>query len=194
MRWMWRKAWHLLGLAFPLAYYFGNVPKLWVLVACGAAAALAATFDFLRLNYPRAARPAVALFGPLLREREQKGFNSSWPYLVGAFLTILIFPKVIAFAALLNLGLGDTAAEFMGRFFGRVRIFHGKTLEGTAGCAAACFLAAWYFVGWPVALAGAVIAAAAELFSPGQSDNFIIPLASGAAMWLVSLFAGLPLS
>ncbi|HSJ52137.1 MAG TPA: hypothetical protein VLC52_00200, partial [Anaerolineae bacterium] len=62
-----------------------------------------------------------------------------------------------------------------------------KTIAGSVGCLVACLLAGLVGVGlgglspWAVA-AGAVVATAAERWSPPPDDNVWMPLASGLAI------------
>ena len=184
-----RKTWHLLGLVFPALYYFGVLSQVWVLVVVGAVVVGAVVLEVLRFKSAAVAAAFAAVFRRIIRDDEFKTLNASIPYLAATFVVILIFPRVIACVALASLALGDTAAELVGRAVGRVRIVGPKTLEGTLACFAVCFLAGWYFLGWKLALAGAGAAALAELLSSGWTDNFTIPLAAGAAVWLAGYLA-----
>jgi dolichol kinase len=188
-----RKAWHLLGLVFPALYYFGLLPRFWVLVLVGGIVAGAVVLEILRFKIPAVATAFAAIFRRIMRDEEFRALNATIPYLVATFVVLLIFPRVIACAALVFLALGDAAAELVGRAVGRVRIVGPKTLEGTLACFVVCFLAGWYFLGWKLALVGAGAAAVAELLSGGWVDNFSIPLAAGGAVWLAHyfLFGGL---
>lgn len=179
-----RKAWHLLGLAFPALYYFGVLSKVWTLVLVGGIVVGAVVLEILRFSVPAVATVFATIFRRIMRDDEYAALNATIPYLASAFVVLLIFPRVIACVALAFLALGDTAAELVGRAVGRVRIVGPKTLEGTLACFAVCFLAGWYFLGWELALIGAGVAALAELLSGGWVDNFSIPLAAGGAVWL----------
>jgi len=183
-----RKTWHLLGLVFPALYYFGVLSQVWVLVVVGGVVAGAIVLEILRFTNPAVAAAFAAVFRRIMRDDEFKTLNATIPYLAATFVVLLIFPRVIACVALAFLALGDTAAELVGRPAGRIRIAKGKTLEGTLACFGVCFLVGWYFLGWQLALVGAGAAALAELVSGGLADNFTIPLAAGAAVWLVGYF------
>ena len=183
---MLRKLWHLLGLVFPAVYCFGLLSRRWVLVAAAVATLAVAVVEAVRFASPQTNRTFATLFRRMLRREEYSFVNASLLYLFGTFLVLLLYPRAIACAALFFLGLGDTAAELVGRTFGRVKIFAGKTLEGTLACVAACFGVGVLLLPWPLALVGAVAAAAFELFSPGQTDNFLIGVGSGGAVWLAA--------
>jgi dolichol kinase len=179
-----RKTWHLLGLVFPAVYYFGLLSRVAVLAIVGAVVAVAVILEVLRFKNPAVAEAFTALFRRLMRDCEYNALNATIPYLAATFVVLLVFPRVIACAALVFLALGDTAAGLVGRSCGRVRLVGPKTLEGALACFAVCFLAGWYILGWKPALVGAGVATLAELLSRGWADNFTIPLAGGGAVWL----------
>jgi dolichol kinase len=184
-----RKGWHLLGLAFPASYYSGLLSKRGTLFVVGAIFAVAVVLEVLRFSNPGAARVFTAVFGRLMRAEEHRRINATIPLLVSTFVAILIFPRVIACVALFCLALGDVAAELVGGAWGRVRLRAGKTLEGTLACLTTCFVVALPFLDWRLALAAAFGAATAELLSTGWTDNLTVPIAAGAAVWLVSAAA-----
>jgi len=183
-----RKSWHLLGIVLPALYYFGFFSKTTTFAIVGAGVAVAALLEVLRFKNETAARVFAAAFGRLLREEEYHTLNATIPYLIATFLVLLIFPKVIAWVALVYVAFGDVAAHLVGANLGRVRIAAGKTLEGTLACFGVCFAAGWLFLDWRLALAGAAAAAGAELLSRGWVDNFTVPVAAGAVMCFSSHF------
>jgi dolichol kinase len=107
----------------------------------------------------------------------------------------------VAFAAYAILGIGDAASALVGVAYGKRKLpwNRRKSLEGTTAGAAAGFLAGAVLGAVPyvlaaslipplfvvVVLAGAVVGALAETL-PRVEDNFVVPLASAAAMWLVA--------
>ena len=188
-----RKGWHLLGLALPALYYFGLWSRTTTLIAVGTVATVAIVLEVLRFKNEAVGRVFAAVFRRLLREEEYRALNATIPYLVATFLVLLIFPKSIAWVALVYLAFGDVAAYAIGSTLGRVRLRAGKTLEGTLGCLGICFAAGCLFVDWRLALAGAAAAATAELLSRGWVDNLTIPVAAGVVMWPLSYFTGISL-
>ncbi len=180
-----------MGLAFPAPYYLGLFSKTTTLIVVGIAAAVAIILEVLRFKSEVIGRAFAAVFRPLLRPEERRALNATVPYLVATFLSLLVFPRAIAWVALVYLAIGDVAAHSVGVALGRVRLRPGKTLEGTLACLGICFAAGYLFVDWRLALAGAAAAAAAELLSRGWLDNLTIPVAAGAAMWLASALAGI---
>ena len=189
---MLRKVWHLLGLIFPAAYYFGLFSRRVTLIFLAAAVVFVAIVEAGRFLIPAVNRVFLAAFRLIIREEERKGVNASLIYLTGAFLTILVFSKPIACASLAYLGFGDTAAGLVGRYWktGRVSFRNKKSLQGTLACVVVCFGVGVLIVPWPLALAGALAAAGAELFSPGKWDNGVIPLSAAGVMWLTATVIG----
>ncbi len=163
------------------------------MAVAGAILVAAVALEVLRFGHPGAARVFTAVFGRLMRAEEHRSINATIPLLASTFVAVLIFPKVIACVALFCLALGDVAAELVGGAWGRVRLRAGKTLEGTLACLGTCFVVALPFLDWRLALAAAFGAATAELLSRGWTDNLTVPIAAGAAIWLVSAAAGISL-
>lgn len=185
---MLRKVWHLLGLIFPAAYYFDLLSRRWSLIILGATIITIAAVEAARFLIPAVNQAFIKIFRPIIREEEHKSLNSTLIYLPAVFISLLFFPKDIACAAAAFLGLGDTAAELVGRNWttGRINLPNHKSLQGTLACAIVCFGIGILLVPWPIALAGALAATAAELFSPGKWDNGLIPLSAAGAMWLAA--------
>ncbi|MFZ5995423.1 MAG: diacylglycerol/polyprenol kinase family protein [Thermodesulfobacteriota bacterium] len=174
----WRKAFHLCGLCIPLAY--ACLPENIFLYLFYPMAAAFITIDLARLRIKWLGRIFLRVAKNLLRDREYGRPAASLYYLAGSGLTIILFPKQIAIAALIVQTLSDTAAALAGQRLGRHRIGN-KTVEGSA----AFFVSAWiilavYFGREPLkhllpALAGTL----AELFPSPIDDNLTVPLVIG---------------
>lgn len=117
-----------------------------------------------------------------------------WFYLAFG-LTLLVFPLGVASAACIILAVGDSLSTLTGRAWGRHRI-GGKTMEGALAFLVSSFLAASLFITLPLALIGALAGALAELLPELGflkklhvrgliDDNLLIPLISGAVIWLL---------
>lgn len=201
-----RKGFHFSGLIIPAVYYLGlrfRIPgsdRPWLteesagwIIGAGAASYL--VLEIVRLRDPLANRLFVRLFRVILRPSEVTEITGSAYYLVGAFLSVLLFPPVIAIAAILFLVFGDFAAALVGTSIGRIKLFPPKSLEGSAGCLVACLgvgLALFWHVKpvWPVAtllaLAGAVATTVVECLPWRLNDNLTIPLAAGLTLWFAA--------
>ena len=162
-----------------------------------AASTLAGTawfLELLRRRSPAANARLMRFFAPIARPHEADHVNSGTWYMTALVLLTLTYSPLLCVVAVAVLGFGDPAAAIIGRRFGRVRLRHGRSLEGTLAfvvvgtCAAAafvCFLPAppAAAVAWPVALAAALAGAAAELYSRRIDDNFAIPIAAMGGAW-----------
>lgn len=199
-----RKGIHLSGLSVPAAIIlFGKVPT----VGFVALALLVALFLERRRLSGRIRLPAV-------RGYEADRVAGYVYYIFGALLTVLLFPPIIAIAAMLMLSLGDAASGIIGSVVRgsavRTRIMEGegwrpKPLPVVAGTFAVCLLAGYaarlvevtFFSGpfllTPVVyLVGAVAATSADAVPLSFrerviDDNFMIPVLSGLAMSIAIL-------
>lgn len=159
-------------------------------------AALGWTLEITRTRSPAINQFCMKLFGKTAHPHEAKGINSATWYataLVPIALARSVPPGVVA---LLVLGLADPAAAIIGRRFGRRRLVHGRTLEGTLAFVVTGTVAAGAFLAvvhpglglGRIAIASAVAATAgavAELTSKRLDDNLTIPLASFAAAYAI---------
>jgi dolichol kinase len=112
---------------------------------------------------------------------------------LGAFLSLLLFPPLVASIAIYALAFGDGTASLAGKFFGHIRppFLFGKSLEGSLVCFFAVFISAFLVtvhngtINWHTALVAACAAAAAELIPLRDWDNIIVPLTVGLAVCLL---------
>lgn len=141
-------------------------------------------------------------FGPTSHPHERYRVNSSTWYVTALVALALTGSTPVAVTAVAVLGVADPFAALVGRRFGRVKLLHGRTLEGTlafffAGATAAFLVLRLLHpaiaLGTALALAGAAALAGgtAELLSRRIDDNFTIPVAAGAAAWVVASLLGL---
>ena len=188
-----RKLVHLAFIVLPLSLLHEWLPwprgrtqfrVLFLLLVSGAIAV-----DLLRLHEARVKEFFRSFFGEMIREHERFSLLGSTYLLLAALLAIEIFPQPVAAAALGFTVLGDASGALVGRAYGRTRFFR-KSLEGAAGCLAACLLWSGYLVAvtdltWPVVLVGAVVATFVEMLPIPLDDNLGITLAAGYVMKLM---------
>ena len=138
------------------------------------------------------------LLGPVLRDHEEEDFAGASYILSASFLSILLFQKSVAMAAISFIILGDVAAALMGRRFGKTKIpwsltkvnpfgNNRKSLEGSLSCLFMCLVVAMVIPHLPlwIGIVGAVTATVAEGVSLPVNDNFSVPLLSGLCMQLL---------
>jgi len=189
-----RKLFRLVGLLFPALYLlFGSWGRFVTIGVLILFIATMLTLEVYRFRYPGVNRWLFEHFKAFTKEKEQTRVSTTTYFLIASLLTVLLFPRGVAVAAILFLVAGDPVAEIVGVLYGRVRLL-GKSVEGTLAGFAACLAMAALAktlplgLGWPALLAGAAAATLAELLPLPLDDNFTIPLAAGLALWLVSLW------
>jgi glycerol-3-phosphate acyltransferase PlsY len=132
---------------------------------------------------------SLALF---LRQEEDRRVTGATYFLLGATVTVLIFPEEIAALALVFLALGDPTAGIVGRLSGKAKLW-GRTMEGDLACLGVCVAAALvtiHIVGapaWTVGLGGALVATVLQALPLGINDNLTIPIGSAAVMFFLEM-------
>ena len=147
------------------------------------------TLEIARKKSTRVNDACMKLFGRTAHPHEAHRINSATWYATA--LVVLAASGFVPACAvgLLALGLGDPAAAIIGRRFGKVKLLHGRTLEGTlaftlvGGLAGFAYLTLMHgqygvFVNATAAFVGTLAGALAELSSKRLDDNLTIPLAS----------------
>lgn len=181
-----RKLFHLAALIYVVGIIY--LPRWTYLAILGAALALVITGEAVRLRRPTVNRWLFERFGGLLRESERDRFSGVTWMLAGVIVTAaMVEPLPMAAAALLYLVLGDAAASLVGiRVRGPRWPRSPRRLSGTAACFVVCLIIGATLLpfeyGWHGVLAGAVAATILEAGVVPLSDNFTIPVGSGAAL------------
>jgi dolichol kinase len=101
------------------------------------------------------------------------------------------------------LGVGDPVAGFVGRRWGKHKLLHGRSLEGSAAFLVSAFAVALFVLGVfyagsatlgvlaGIAIAAAIAGAVAEALSGKIDDNLSVPVAGAcAAALVVAIFGG----
>ncbi|MCK4572748.1 MAG: phosphatidate cytidylyltransferase [candidate division Zixibacteria bacterium] len=182
-----RKATHMCALVIPGGYYLLGLEKAGMLAIMIPVALLMVLIDVSRLRqwlfWRSFARPIVS---SMIRQHEKDGDFTGATYILASFcLTIALYSKPIAIAALTFIVVGDTFAALIGRRFGRHR-FGNKSFEGSAACLVTTVIVALLMPGiaLPVVLFGAVVATVVEALPFGIDDNVTVPILSGLFMTL----------
>lgn len=180
-----RKTIHLAGIIIPIAYHF--VDKKTGIIAVGSVTALYFLLELLRFISPQMRRIFYTCFSNLLRWHERKEITGCGYFLTGALITIILFSKEYAIVCLYFAILGDVFAAIVGIQWGRIKLFPGKTLEGSFACLAVCLLIGFVLLQQKpeIAIVGALTATLMELMPLGINDNLTIPVISGLVMNLV---------
>lgn len=138
----------------------------------------------------------MKLFSHVSHPHERFRVNSATWYTTALAILGLTQSPIACALAVTALGVGDPAAALVGRKYGRTRIVHGRSLEGTLTffavslAASLGVIAIWHGeLLWVdaliVAAAASLCGALAELFSGRIDDNFSIPMVTGLVTLLV---------
>lgn len=178
-----------------------EVAPHWLVVAVAVAwAVFAWSCEIARRISPRVNALLMRFFAPVAHEHETYKVNSATWYATALLLLAGTNQMLWSIAGLAVLGIGDPVAGFIGRRWGRTRLMHGRTLEGTLAffVSATVVTATLFMVLHQVApltafaLAGAagLFGAIAELVSLRVDDNFSIPLSAAAGVAVAQLLVG----
>ena len=122
----------------------------------------------------------IPLFHFLFREKERSQLAGHVFFTIGAIISISVFSETIAYAAILMTTFGDMSAALIGKAFGKMRIYNGKSLEGCAAEFVVDFCIGYAFLGnWFVAIIMALVATIVETVVGEIDDNLAIPVFSG---------------
>ena len=115
-------------------------------------------------------------------------------YLIGSYISLLLFPKDVAMASILVLAFGDSISHLYGLHFGKIKTPLSKTkfIEGTIAGFAFGFIGALVFLPWHEAFLASLAAMIAEaveikIGASQVDDNLIVPFVAGAVVWIVRL-------
>ena len=198
-----RKAFNLIGSLIPIVYYF--LDRETALIGLSIINAILLLIEWLRLN------GKIELPKLLLRPHENKQVAAYIYFQTAALISILVFDKTIAIAALLMLAFGDTASGLAGSIIkgGDIRNHDTKRivikpLPIMAAMFMVCLMTGLVLLSLPLAkdmayltllvyvagAAGATIGDAIPLRIYGRpvDDNLVIPLLSGVFMSVAGVF------
>ncbi len=183
-----RKAIHLSGLSVPLAILL--LGRTYTVVLITMALAVSLVLEAGRLN------GKIRL--PEVRDQEEEKVAGYIYYITGSLLAVILFPPMVAVAAMLMLSLGDAASGLIGSVLEKSNVrgynqrWRIKPFTIVLGMFLVCLAIGRLSSGlthlsFPVYLAGAVGATVADsvaLFINNRclDDNLTIPLFAGAMM------------
>lgn len=196
VRW-WRVLLRPAGFSFPLMSLF--VAKQTLLALIGSVLLIFIGVDIGRLASGRVERfffQRLARSFRVYKEKERLRLSSMTLFLLGCFISFLLFPYEIAFASVTFLVFGDLTAKVFGFAGGRTRFF-AKSLQGSLGYFSISTFAAYGLsVGgllpfW-VGFLGALAAGFTEALPLHVDDNLSVPLLflSGIAMLVTRTLGG----
>lgn len=128
------------------------------------------------------------------RENEIRKFpgKSMIFYLIGIYVSLVLFSMEVAMASIMVLALGDSVSHLYGLHYGKIKHPLSKTkfLEGTIAGFIAGFIGAFAFLPWHEAFFASLTAMIIEgieikIGTEQVDDNLIVPFVAGAAVWLI---------
>jgi dolichol kinase len=181
-----RKGIHLFALVIPVGYSLVIFPVSLSVVLFSALVSI--LIDLSRFRGWPLWRWLSKILSPIIRDHEVKGGFTGASYILStSAVTMILFPKEIAVAAITFIIIGDTAAALIGRPWGKHKIIGKKSVEGSSACLVSLILVSFLIPGLPTAAAipGAIAATLAETFSGKIDDNLAVPIVSGAVMLII---------
>ena len=169
-------------LLVPSTFAIAVIATLGLVVAWG--------LEITRRRSPEWNATLMRSLGAVAHPHEAHCVNSSTWYTTALFLLAITGSKPLCVAAVAVMGLGDPMAAVIGRRWGRTKLSHGRSLEGSLAFVVVGFLAAFAalslgFPGLGLAAAAAVAGfsglggAVAEVACGRIDDNFAVPVAAG---------------
>ncbi|MCB1326193.1 MAG: hypothetical protein H7A21_05280 [Spirochaetales bacterium] len=220
-----RKFYHMLGLFVPFWLYFDVLAFLdggahhlsrfvGVLLLAGFVTFMV-VFDTLRFSNATLNRFFTRVVGPLLKEEEHDRYNATIPYFLACLILFLFCSPEVVMLSCIFLMVGDPFAAYAGMYYGRLRFWNGKSLEGLLAFIVFGLLGSLIFLWWngehdlsgsvftltldlmPVVVSGVIAAAVAEFFSVIglrgiMDDNLVVPLAGAIGLIIVGVSSGIP--
>jgi dolichol kinase len=168
-----------------------------MMVVAVSVASWAWSMELGRRVIPGLNRLLMWIFTHVAHPHERRYVNSSTWYITSLVVLAFTADKLAASLGVIILALGDPAAAFIGRAFGRTRLVGSRTLEGSLAFLAAGFVASFTVIGLfhpevalmraaAIAIIATAAGALAELGARSLDDNFLVPVAACAAVLVVS--------
>lgn len=180
-----RKTIHICGVAIPVLYLF--LQKDFIILGFVLSLVIICIIEWLRF------RGLVSL--PFLRNKEQKKIGAYVFFVIGAFISILIFEMSIAITAILMLAIGDAVSGMAGAV---LNVDNPELYEKRMKPPAVMLVmfVTTVIIGWlvlhslPMAVFGAIGATIADgvplrVYRVTIDDNLTIPLFAGVLMSFV---------
>lgn len=187
LRWeLTRKALHVAWAVVPVAYALG-LSRVAVLSGLMLASAIAVSIEIARARSTGFAGRFHRHTGVLLRDHEHHRWSGATWLLLSFLLSVLVFDRSVAIAAMWAVAVGDATAAVIGRTIGRHRIgASAKTVEGSIACALISAAGAMMIARLDLSssIVAGIAAALAEWPTGPLDDNVRIGLAVGGGILL----------
>ena len=199
-----RSFFHALMATTTLGILYALPDPIWGIAVTGAFLVWAWTMETLRRTHAGLNGLLMKAFSHVAHPHETRRVNSATWYVTALFVISLTRSPLACAIGIAVLGFGDPVAAMIGRKFGRVKLMHGRTLEGSLGFfvagGLAAFGAAVVFapaVSWPLLLvmsfSGALAGATAEVLSLRIDDNLSVAITATVTAAAAALVLGVTL-
>ncbi|MCS7258652.1 MAG: glycerol-3-phosphate acyltransferase [candidate division WOR-3 bacterium] len=184
---LWRTLLRPFAMVFPILSYL--VSKLILLTIIGVILGIFFIADIVRIFNQKVNKFLVRdirnIFA-VYKDKETARISSMTLFLLGCFLSFLLFERDIAITVIIFLIFGDLAAKTLGLAYGRHKLIN-KTFEGSLAHFTSCLLfgyIAYQYNNLPLLLIviGAFIATLVELLPFNIDDNLSVPVITGAIL------------
>ncbi len=174
---IYRKIFHISSLIIPLIYIYTNFFNFIIFLTISTACMF-----IININYNMILRLIDSKINLdfIIRDYEKKSLWSA-SYMILTFLLLsIIFPKNIAIISMMLASVCDPLAGLFGQKYGKIKIIHNKTLEGTYIFIVSAFLLVSLYLHTVSSylLIICILIALTELITPMKYDNVTIPIAS----------------
>src|SRR5262249_52392628 len=158
--------------AYALLFTHEQVIHIFGTIAC-----IIYVVDRVRIAYPEAvARRAPWVNRLFVRAEGQVRESAMIPFALAVLLTILTSPTLAALVGIYTLAVADTLAAGVGIRFGRRRITHNRTVEGSLTFLLTALAIAVVTLGWGGNAPPLAIAAAASTIGLAAAVCEVLPL------------------
>ena len=174
---IYRKIFHISSLIIPLIYIYTNFFNFIIFLTISTMCMF-----IININYNMILRLINSKINLdfIIRDYEKKSLWSA-SYMILTFLLVsIIFPKNIAIISMILASVCDPLAGLFGQKYGKIKIIHNKTLEGTYIFIISAFLLVSLYLHTVSSylLIICILIALTELITPMKYDNVTIPIAS----------------
>ena len=196
---VYRKSVHVFSIFIPIIHYFFLSKGIAVLLLFLASLAMILV-DYMKRDLPGIGKLYRTLFGNLLRNDEknfkEKVITGGTLFVIGIFITVVLFVKNLAVSAVVILIVCDSASALIGKSLGKHKLFGEKTIEGSLAFIVVGLLLV-FFVLPPafnvhgevyIAIVSLLMAAISEAMPWKLDDNIVIPIVYGV---FYTILAGL---
>lgn len=174
---IYRKIFHISSLIIPLIYIYTNFFNFIIFLTISTMCMF-----IININYNMILRLINSKINLdfIIRDYEKKSLWSASYMILTFFLVSIIFPKNIAIISMILASVCDPLAGLFGQKYGKIKIIHNKTLEGSYIFIITAFILVSLYLHTVSSylLIICILIALTELITPMKYDNVTIPITS----------------